>query len=67
MSSKLEDKEIIVFIDIGYSKTTITVAKFEKHSNDGEESIEADLILHESDRNLGGRDCDWLLLKHICE
>ena len=53
------EKKIVVFIDIGYSKTTVTVAKFENN--------ESEIFIEESDRNLGGRDFDWQLLDWLSQ
>ena len=48
------EKKIVVFIDIGYSKTTVIVASFEKNYSE--------ILVEKSDKNLGGRDLDWQLL-----
>lgn len=48
------EKKIVVFIDIGYSKTTVIVASFEKKYSE--------ILVEKSDKNLGGRDLDWQLL-----
>lgn len=45
-----ENERVVAFVDMGHSKTTITIAAFKK----GESRI----IIHNSDRNLGGRDLD---------
>ena len=62
LSKDLGDSEMVAFVDVGYSKTTITIAEFERQ---GDDLIEAKIVLHHSDKNLGGRDCDWLLLEHF--
>ena len=56
--------QIGVFIDIGYSKTTITVAEFSKSEDEGYKIV-GKVLFHESDQNLGSRDLDWLLLMKI--
>ena len=45
-----EKERIVAFVDLGHSKTTVTIAGFKKG--------EARIIIHNSDRNLGGRDMD---------
>jgi len=50
-------QRIVAFVDLGHSKTTITIAAFIK----GKTKI----ICHKSDRNLGARDFDWEVLKLI--
>lgn len=47
------DARIVAFVDLGHSKTTITIASFLK----GKMRI----IIHKSDRNLGARSFDYLL------
>ena len=53
----LPDKEArnVVFVDLGHSKTTITIASFLK----GKTRI----VIHKSDRNLGARNMDALLVE----
>lgn len=58
----LDQPRIVVFVDIGHSKTTITVARFTK-----EEKVKAEIVLHRSDKNLGGRDFDWLALLYFAK
>jgi len=41
----------VAFVDVGHSKTTITIASFKR----GESKI----LIHNSDRNLGARDFDY--------
>ena len=48
---------IVAFIDIGHSKTTVTVAKF--MSCEQNDQVEGEILIHNSDRNLGGRDLDY--------
>lgn len=57
----LDDKEarIVAFVDLGHSKTTITIASFLK----GKMRI----IVHKSDRNLGARNFDYLLVDLLGE
>jgi heat shock protein 4 len=50
-------QRIVAFVDLGHSKTTITIAGFVQ----GKTKI----ICHRSDRNLGARDFDWEILKLI--
>ena len=52
-----EDERITVFVDIGWSQTTVTCAKLQLI--DGKR--QASLIHSDSDQNIGGRDMDWLL------
>lgn len=53
-----EKKErIVAFVDFGHSKTTITIAAFKKG--------EAKILVHNSDRNLGGRNFDYEIMKVI--
>lgn len=47
----------VVFIDVGHSKTTITIASFLQ----GKTKI----ICHKSDRNMGARDWDWEIMQKI--
>jgi heat shock 70kDa protein 4 len=57
----LPDKEArnVVFVDLGHSKTTITIASFLK----GKTRI----VIHKSDRNLGARNMDALLVEKLGE
>ena len=53
-----EKKErIVAFVDVGHSKTTITIASFKKG--------EAKILVTNSDRNLGGRDFDFEIAQVI--
>lgn len=52
-----ENKRIVAIVDVGHSKTTITIASFLQ----GKTKI----ICHKSDRNLGARDWDWELMQMI--
>jgi len=54
-----EDDRIVAFIDMGNSKTTVTIAAFKQK--------EARMICHKSDRNLGGRDLDYAMMQKIGE
>ncbi len=45
-----EKERCVAFVDLGHSKTTVTIAAFKK----GESRV----ICHNSERNLGGRDFD---------
>ena len=51
---------IVAFVDIGHSKTTVTIVEYTKE-------IKAKIILSKSDVNLGGRDLDWEILKIIAD
>jgi len=55
----LEEKKerVVAFVDVGHSKTTITIASFKKG--------EAKILIHNSDRNLGARDFDYLVMQKI--
>lgn len=57
----LHEKEarIVAFVDLGHSKLTVTIASFLK----GKMKI----IIHESDRNLGARNFDYLLVDILGE
>lgn len=53
-----EKKErVVAFVDVGHSKTTITIASFKKG--------EAKILIHNSDRNLGARDFDYEVMQVI--
>jgi heat shock protein 4 len=54
-----DEERIVAFIDMGHSKTTITIAGFKCQ--------EARIIVHKSDRNLGGRDCDYQIMQKLGE
>lgn len=50
-----KDARNVVFVDLGHSKTTVTIASFLK----GKTRI----IIHKSDRNMGARNMDALLVE----
>ena len=53
-----EKKErVVAFVDVGHCKTTITIASFKQG--------EAKILIHNSDRNLGGRDFDYEIMKVV--
>ena len=52
-----KEERRVAFVDLGNSKTTITIASFVQ----GKTKI----IIHKSDRNLGARDFDWALLEKV--
>ena len=53
-----EKKErVVAFVDVGHCKTTITIAAFKQG--------EAKILVHNSDRNLGGRDFDYEVMKVV--
>ena len=52
-----KDNRIVAFVDMGHSKTTVTIASFIQ----GKTKI----ICHKSDRNLGARDFDWEIMQTI--
>jgi heat shock protein 4 len=49
----------VVFVDLGHSKLTVTIASFLK----GKMRI----IIHNNDRNLGARNMDYLLVEKLGE
>jgi heat shock protein 4 len=51
------EARIGAFVDLGHSKTTVTIASFVQ----GKTKI----ICHKSDRNLGARDFDWEIMQVI--
>lgn len=53
----VKDERIVAFVDLGHSKTTVSIASFIQ----GKTKI----ICHKSDRNLGARDFDWEILQQI--
>lgn len=57
--NELDAKEArcVAFVDLGHSKTTITLASFVQ----GKTKI----IYHKSDRNLGAREFDWELMQVV--
>ena len=54
-----EQERIVAFVDLGHSKTTVTIAGFKQQ--------EARIICHRSDRNLGGRDMDYQIMQKLSE
>ena len=56
----LKQPTIVAFIDIGHSKTTVTIARFTNE-------VHAKILIHDSDHNLGGRDLDWKILEFIAD
>lgn len=52
-----EVAKIVAFVDVGHSKTTVTIASFLQ----GKTKI----ICHKSDRNMGARDWDWEIMQLI--
>jgi len=50
-----KEARVVCFVDMGHSKTTITIASFIQ----GKTKI----IVHKSDRNLGAREFDWELVQ----
>lgn len=54
-----KDARNVVFVDLGHSKTTITIASFLK----GKTRI----VIHKSDRNLGARNMDACLVEKLGE
>ena len=47
----------VTFVDIGHSKTTVTIAGFLKNR--------AQIFFHDSDRNLGGRDLNYQVMVEL--
>ena len=47
----------VIFVDIGHSKSTVTFAGLKKNS--------ASIYISRSDRNLGGRDLDYAIMKKL--
>jgi heat shock protein 4 len=45
----------VAFVDLGCSKTTITIARFTPDK--------VKIVAHHSDRNLGGRDFDYAMME----
>lgn len=52
-----KEERFVAFVDLGHSKTTITIAGFLRDSTR--------VITHKSDRNLGAREMDWLLAEKL--
>ena len=59
--NQLDEKKekVVAFVDVGHSKTTITIASFKKG--------EAKILVHHSDRNLGAREFDYEITQVIGE
>ena len=57
----LTKPRIVAFVDIGNSKSTITIGKYEKDSG----QIRGKVLSHSSDENLGGRDLDWSIFEKL--
>ena len=59
--NQLDEKKekVVAFVDVGHSKTTITIASFKRG--------EAKIIVHNSDRNLGAREFDYEMTQVIGE
>lgn len=54
-----ENPRICAFVDLGHSKLTVTIASFMKGK--------AKILCHHSDRNLGARNIDYLLVEKLGE
>ena len=54
----------VAFVDIGNSKTTLTIAKYTTAADTGK-SFKAEILYCKSERNLGGRDFDWQIMEHL--
>lgn len=54
-----KDPRHVVFVDLGHSKLTVTIASFLKSK--------LKIVVHQSERNLGGRDMDYLLVQKLGE
>ena len=52
-----DNERVVAFIDMGHSKTTVTIAGFKQQ--------ECRIITSKSDRNLGGRDMDWQIMTKL--
>jgi heat shock protein 4 len=50
-------ERVVAFVDVGHSKSTITIATFIQ----GKTKI----VCHKSDRNLGARDFDWAIAQKL--
>ena len=59
----MEQPRIVAFVDVGNSKSTVTIGRFESVGG----KIKAEVLMHHSDRNLGGRDLDYLLGRQIAD
>ena len=47
----------VAFVDIGHSKTTVTIAGFLRNRTQ--------IFFHNSDRNLGGRDLNYKVMEEL--
>ena len=56
-------RRIVVFVDIGHSKTSITVAVFDSSSG----KTAAKILFKSSAKNFGGRNLDWKVLEHVSD
>ena len=54
-----DSERVVAFVDMGHSKTTVTIAGFKQK--------ECRIITHRSDRNLGGRDLDYAIMQKVGE
>ena len=54
-----DSERVVAFVDMGHSKTTVTIAGFKQK--------ECRIITHRSDRNLGGRDLDYAIMEKVGE
>lgn len=54
-----KDPRIVAFVDFGHSKLTVTIVSFLKGK--------MKMIIHKSDRNLGARNFDYLLVDKLGE
>jgi len=54
-----KDARIVAFVDLGHSKVTVTIASFLKSK--------MKIIIHRSDRNIGARNFDYLLVDKLGE
>ena len=54
-----ETPRVVVFVDIGHSKTTVMIAKLTSHKTQ--------VLGHMSDRNMGGRDLDFKIAQFLAE
>jgi heat shock protein 4 len=57
----IQEKEnrVVAFVDLGHSKLTVTIASFEKSK--------MKILVHNSDRNIGARNFDYLLVDKLGE
>jgi heat shock 70kDa protein 4 len=52
-----ETPRIVAFVDMGHSKFSVTIAQFVKDK--------LEVLTHWSDRALGGRDFDWVIMQYF--